>query len=65
MSQLKYFQSWFSEYENADFLQTLSLILFVIFFLSIAFFVFSKPKTYYKEASELPLDNDEITNFNK
>lgn len=56
---LKYFKDTFTNYENADILQTISLLLFVIFFLALMYFIWNRPKDYYKEDSELPLDKDD------
>ncbi len=55
---LKYFKDSFSNYEYAAVIQTISLILFVVFFLALVYFVWNRPKGYYKEDAELPLDDD-------
>ncbi|MDN3605956.1 CcoQ/FixQ family Cbb3-type cytochrome c oxidase assembly chaperone [Kaistella yonginensis] len=44
--------------ENVGLMQTLALILFIIFFLGIIFYVFSRPKKHYDEAANAPLDDD-------
>ena len=44
--------------ENFGLMQTLALILFIIFFLGIIFYVFSRPKKHYDEAANAPLDDD-------
>lgn len=44
--------------ENVGFYQTLSMILFLIFFLGIVFYVFSRPKKHYDEEANAPLDDD-------
>ena len=49
--------------ENVGFYQTLSMILFLVFFLGIAFYVFSRPKKHYDEEANAPL-NDEIDEKN-
>ena len=51
--------------ENVGLLQTIALLLFLFFFLGIVFYVFSRPKTYYDEEANAPL-NDDIndTDFN-
>lgn len=56
---LKYFKEAFTNYEYAGVLQTISLLLFVIFFLALIYFIWKKPKEYYREESELPLEEDE------
>ncbi len=56
---LKFFKEYFGDYQHADVLQTVSLVLFVIFFSFLIYFVYSKPKGYYKEVSELPLEEDQ------
>ncbi|MGB6083920.1 cbb3-type cytochrome oxidase subunit 3 [Moheibacter sp.] len=57
---LKYFKDAFTNYENAGILQTLSLLLFVIFFLGLIYFIWKRPKEYYKDDANRPLDDDEI-----
>ncbi len=51
--------------ENVGFLQTLAMILFILLFLGIIFWVFSRPKKYYEEEKNAPLndylDEDEET----
>ena len=44
--------------ENVGLYQTLAMIIFLIFFLGIVFFVFSRPKKHYDEAANAPLDDD-------
>lgn len=53
---LKYFKDAFTNYEYAAVLQTISLLMFVVFFLALIFFIWKRPKDYYKNESELPLD---------
>ncbi len=55
---LKYFKDAFTNYEYAGVLQTISLLLFVIFFSALVYFIWNRPKDYYKQDSELPLDDD-------
>lgn len=54
---LKYFKDAFTNYEYAGVLQTTSLLLFVIFFSLLMYFIWKRPKEYYQEDSELPLDD--------
>jgi cytochrome c oxidase cbb3-type subunit 4 len=49
--------------ENVGFYQTFSMILFLIFFLGIVFYVFSRPKKHYDEEANAPL-NDEFDEKN-
>lgn len=44
--------------ENVGFYQTLSMILFLIFFLGIVFYVFSRSKKHYEEEANAPLEHD-------
>lgn len=44
--------------ENVGFYQTLSMILFLIFFVGIVFYVFSRPKKHYDEEANAPLNDD-------
>lgn len=55
---LKYFKEAFTNYEHAQILQTISLLLFVVFFLALMYFIWNRPKEYYKNDSELPLDDE-------
>lgn len=47
-------------------LQTLALILFLIVFLGIIYYVFTRPKKHYQEEENAPLadDNDDDINNN-
>lgn len=56
---LKYFKDAFANYEYAEVIQSISLILFVVFFLALMFFIWKRPKGYYKEDANLPLDDQE------
>lgn len=53
---LKFFKDAFTNYEYAEILQTTSLILFVVFFLALMYLIWRRPKDYYKNEAELPLD---------
>lgn len=44
--------------ENTGFYQTLALILFLIFFLGIVYYVLTRPKKYYDQEANAPLDDD-------
>lgn len=52
------FKDIVSNVEYAGFLNTLSLILFLITFVGIAYYVFNKPKKFYQEQENAPLDDD-------
>jgi len=56
---LKYFKDAFANYEYAEVIQSISLILFVVFFLALMYFIWKRPKGYYKEDANLPLDDQE------
>ncbi|ADX67542.1 MULTISPECIES: cbb3-type cytochrome oxidase subunit 3 [Weeksella] len=56
---LKYFKESFSNYDFSSILQTISLLLFVMFFLGTFYLVWKKPKKYYEEAENLPLEDDD------
>jgi len=60
---LKYFKEAFTNYEYAWILQTISLLLFVIFFLGLVYFIWNRPKDYYKKDSELPLEDQDHSKF--
>ncbi|WP_226063406.1 cbb3-type cytochrome oxidase subunit 3 [Kaistella polysaccharea] len=44
--------------ENVGLYQTIAMILFIIFFLGIVFYVFSRPKKFYEEEANAPLNDD-------
>lgn len=44
--------------ENVGFYQTLSMIFFLIFFLGIVIWVFSRSKKHYDEEANAPLEDD-------
>lgn len=43
---------------NVGLYQTIAMILFILFFLGIVFYVFSRPKKYYEEEENSPLNDD-------
>ncbi|WP_312074799.1 cbb3-type cytochrome c oxidase subunit 3 [Chryseobacterium sp.] len=53
------FKDILSNTENVGFYQTLALVLFILFFVSLIIYVFSKPKKYYNEEEHAPLDDDQ------
>ncbi|WP_407482287.1 CcoQ/FixQ family Cbb3-type cytochrome c oxidase assembly chaperone [Elizabethkingia meningoseptica] len=58
------FKDIISSGENVGLYQTLALILFVMFFIALVYVVFKKPKKYYRDRENAPLedDGDEINN---
>ena len=46
--------------DNAGFYQTLSMIIFIIFFISTVLYVLSRPKKHYSEVEKAPLEDDHI-----
>ena len=55
---LKYFKEYLSDYQSAEWLQTVILIASILFFVGLVYAILKKPKDYYKETSELPLEDD-------
>ncbi len=56
------FKDIISNGENVGLFQTIAMILFIILFLGIVWFVFSRPKKYYRDQENAPLDDDEENN---
>lgn len=48
--------------EYAGTLQSIALIIFMLFFGFTLYYVMSKPKKYYDETANSPLDDNEIDN---
>ena len=44
--------------DNAGFYQTLSMIIFNIYFISTVLYVLSRPKKHYSEVERAPLEDD-------
>ncbi|CVK15359.1 Cbb3-type cytochrome oxidase component FixQ [Apibacter mensalis] len=60
---LKFYTKIIAGVDNAIIYQSLALLLFVLFFLGVIFIVMNKPKNYYSDMSNLPLeDNQQRTN---
>lgn len=53
-----YFKEYIEKFQSADWLQTLSLLLFMAFFIALTVYVYTRPKNFYKEVSEMPLENE-------
>lgn len=58
------FKDILSNEDNTGFFQTLALLIFLVFFLCVIFYVFSRPKKHYEEVTNAPLQNDENQTFN-
>ena len=56
------FKDILANVENAGFYQTLSMILFILFFIATIYFVISKPKKYYEDVEKAPLEGDDENN---
>lgn len=55
---LKYYKEYFG-YEHDNIVQVLILICSIVFFLGLIYTVLKKPKNYYNEASQMPLEEDQ------
>ncbi|MFN4075032.1 MAG: CcoQ/FixQ family Cbb3-type cytochrome c oxidase assembly chaperone [Cloacibacterium sp.] len=44
--------------DNVGIYQTLSMIIFIIFFISTVLYVLSRPKKHYSEVERAPLEDD-------
>lgn len=44
--------------DNVGLLQTISMFIFMIFFLALIWYVFSRPKKHYEEEANAPLTKD-------
>ena len=55
---IKYIKDVLAENELSPTLQTIALVLFFLFFVSAVLIVITRPKEYYKEISEVPLEKD-------
>lgn len=56
------FKDIVSNVENAGFFQTLAMIIFILFFLVVVYIVINRPKNYYTEEENAPLEKDEDEN---
>jgi cytochrome c oxidase cbb3-type subunit IV len=56
---IKYIQGVLAEYEWASTLQSSVLVGFFLFFTVTILLVIKRPKDYYKEISEIPLEKNE------
>lgn len=44
--------------ENAGLYQSLAMLLFIVFFLMVLFWVFSRSKSHYNDQAHTPLEDD-------
>lgn len=44
--------------ENANLFQIIAMIIFIIMFLILIWYIFTRPKKYYNEEANAPLDDD-------
>lgn len=52
------FKDVLANVQNAGLMQTLAMILFILFFASLIYVVMSRPKKYYRDAENAPLEKD-------
>lgn len=57
---IKYIKDLLAENEWASTLQSGVLVGFFLFFVLAVFVVIKRPKEYYKEISEIPLENESV-----
>ena len=53
------FKDILANIENAGLLQTISMILFILFFITTVYYVMSRPKKHYEDVEKAPLDDEE------
>ena len=51
------FKDILAHIENAGILQTLAMLIFIIFFLSTVYYVMSRPKKHYSDVEKAPLED--------
>lgn len=56
---LKYYKEYLSDYAYADVLQSFIVIGFVLFFVGTMYAVWKRPKGYYDDTANLPLEDDD------
>lgn len=44
--------------DNANLFQIIAMIIFIIMFLILIWYIFTRPKKYYNEEANAPLDDD-------
>lgn len=53
------FKDIVSNVDNAGLFQTIALLIFLVFFVGVVVYVFSRPKKYYNEQENSPLEDDQ------
>ncbi|XCI75822.1 MAG: cytochrome oxidase [Flavobacteriales bacterium] len=56
---IKFFKQYITTTKYGDVLQSGVLVFFFLLFCLVVFFVYKKPKGYYKEVMDLPLEDHE------
>lgn len=56
---LKFYNKIIAGVDNAAIYQSAALLLFILFFVGVTFIVMKRPKNYYNDMSNLPLEDDE------
>ena len=52
------FKDILAHIENAGILQTLAMLIFIIFFLSTVYYVMSRPKKHYSDVEKATLEDE-------
>lgn len=52
------FKDILAHIENGGILQTLAMLIFIIFFLSTVYYVMSRPKKHYSDVEKAPLEDE-------
>ena len=52
------FKDILAHIEDAGILQTLAMLIFIIFFLSTVYYVMSRPKKHYSDVEKAPLEDE-------
>ena len=56
------FKDIVSNVENAGLFQTIAMIIFILFFVTVIYVVLNRPKKYYNDEENAPLEKDEDEN---
>ncbi|MGM5631687.1 hypothetical protein O2K51_12360 [Apibacter raozihei] len=56
---LKFYNKIIAGTDHAVAYQSAALLLFVLFFIGMTYVVMKKPKDYYKDMSDMPLEEEE------
>lgn len=60
---LKFYKEYFSAFPGAEIFQGIFLAGSILFFVWVVYKALNRPKNYYKEQSELPLEDDDPLKF--